>query len=56
MPAYKNVLLGLALALLILVVGHFGFHPAEGAPRALLFAGAAAAFCVCAFVLRPGKK
>ena len=55
MPAYKNVLLGLALALLILVIGHFVFHPAEGAPRAALFATAAGVFCLCAFIWKPGK-
>jgi hypothetical protein len=44
-----NVLLGLFMAILILVLGNFVFHIAEGSGRFLLFIGAVLVFCACAF-------
>ena len=53
MKGFVSVLVGLALAVAIIAVGHFGFHIPEGSGRGWLVAGAALVFFLFAF--GPGR-
>lgn len=53
MKGFTSVLVGLALAILIIAIGNFGFHIPDGGGRGLLVAAAAIVFFVFAF--GPGR-